>query len=202
MKLPKTQLAALGDDGFASADVAPRVYLKSFSPQQYPAYYRRTYDPYALLEEIGIWRIAEMVQQNWSLQKIAQLCDISLYSLRRWLREDESRVEMLNEAKLMAGENYAYKAEAVIESAVNDFELKKADKLANHYRWMAERLNREEFGQQVKVQNTNAPAMSFHFDLSAGKQGATLQVEAEDAQLVSDGPLDLNSLVDLLPDDT
>jgi hypothetical protein len=191
----------MGDDGFASPDTGARVYLKTFSPQSYPAYYRRTYDPYSLLEEIGIWRIAEMVQQNWSLQKIAQICDISLYALRRWLREDESRVEVLGEAKLMAGENYAYKAEAVIETAANDFELKKADKLANHYRWMAERLNREEFGQQVKVQNTHAPAMSFHFDLSASKKGSVLQAEAEDAQLLAGETLDLNSLVDLLPDD-
>lgn len=199
-RLSKTRLQALGDDGFASPEVGPRVYLKSFSPQHFPAFYRRAYDPCALLEEIGVWRIAEMVQQSWSLDKIAQLCDVSLYSLRRWVKEDPERAAVIEEAKLMAGENYAYKAEAVIETAANDFELKKAGKLADHYRWMAERLNREEFGQQVKVKNDNAPPMAFHFDLSGGRKSVTLNAEAEDAALVGGDSLDLNSLVNLLPD--
>lgn len=200
-KLSKAQLATLGDDGFASPDVAPRVFLKTFSPEQFPAYYRRTYAPYDLLEEIGIWRIAEMVQQNWSLEKIASVCDISLYSLRRWLKEDSGRDEVIKEAKLMAGENYAYKAESVIEAAQTDFQLKKADKLATHYRWMAERLNREEFGQQVKVNNANAPSLAFHFDLSGGSTNKqVLQAEAVDAELASD--FDLNALSNLLPDES
>lgn len=169
-----TRLKKLGHDGFASNDIEPRLYLKTFDARSYPAYWRRAYDPEALLEEIGEWRIAEMLQQGWSEDYIAKLCDVSLYAFRRWMRSDPRRETVFEEATRMAAGHYVGKAEDLITTARNDFELKKASKLAEHYRWMAERMDRPRFGQQVKVQNENVQPMQFHFDVHTNARKSTV----------------------------
>lgn len=133
-------------------------YLRDFDPKRYTGYYKRIYDPTAYFEQIGINKFCELIEHGNSLLNIAEKLDVSGNTLRRWVRSKKEYTTLVAEAYTYAGEMFAYKAEQALRTAPNDkIEMVRAGKLAEHYRWMASRLNKEMFGESKESKDTLRP---------------------------------------------
>lgn len=150
-----------------------KLFLRKFDPTRYSTYYRRIYDSNAYLSEIGIEKICELVEVGNNVLSLAEKLDISTGTLRRWIKSNPQHTNMFNEALVFAGEAFAYKAERVLKDA---FGYEKVDagtaaKLAEHYRWMAERLAKEQFGPPKKEQEKNdKPPLVLNLNLGGAKE--------------------------------
>lgn len=145
-----------------------QLFLRDFVPQRYDGYYRRLYDPNFYLNNVGIDKIAELIEHGNGVLNVAESLDISGTTLRRWLNADKSRMEKVRNAHVFAGNAYAYKAERVLRNAERGSkdEITWADKMASHYRWMAEKLDREMFGvvkESDKAKSAAPIALNFNF---------------------------------------
>ena len=161
-----------------------RLYLREFDAKKYPTYYARIFDAEAYLNQIGVEKICELIEHGNCMMHIAKKLDISTRTLRAWIGRDTWRRTQVAESYTFAGEAFAFKAEEALRSAWGGSkeEIALAAKLADHYRWMASRLDREKFGETVK-QDANTGKAPMNITLNFG--GA----EAPKEQLVKAAPI-------------
>lgn len=156
-------------DLLADAQEQAAFYLRDFDPKRYITYYQRIYDATAYLEDIGIHKLCELIEHGNNILMLAKKLDISGATLRRFLNSRKEYAALSREAFIYAGEMFAYKAEQVLLNAPNDkLEMSRAEKLAAHYRWMAERLAREMFGEVKEDKNANRPPAVINLNLVGG----------------------------------
>lgn len=149
------------------------LYLRRFDPHRYTTYYRRIYNPMAYLDEVGEDKIAELIEHGNGLLNVAEALDIGGSTLRRWVASGgEARVAKIKLAHQFAGNAYAYKAERALLDArgMTKEEITLAGKLAEHYRWMATKLDRDNFGD-VKDAPTNLTPIQINLNMG-GEQVA------------------------------
>lgn len=145
-----------------------QLYLRQFEPRNYSTYYRRIFDPYAYFEQIGIDKVCELIEHGNGLLNVAKLLDVSGSTLRRWINKNETYRNQILLAHKYAGNAYAYKAEEALLAARfgTKEQIALAGKLAEHYRWMATKLDRELFGEAKNVDaNAGKPPIILNLNM-------------------------------------
>jgi hypothetical protein len=112
-------------------------------------------NPYAFLNSVGINPILERIYKAANIVDIAEELNISITILLNWL-ENEGHMQRVEEATKLSAEGYLSEAAKALRTAKTDFELKKADKLANHGRFMASKLDKSKYGADNKVLGNTA----------------------------------------------
>lgn len=97
----------------------------------------------AILEEIGIEAICEMVIDGDSYTAIAKKAGVSKALLSIWIAKDPERAALAHEARAFSARTFDDKAETVLLEAQTPFELQAAKELAHHYRWRASKISPE-----------------------------------------------------------
>ncbi len=82
----------------------------------------------------------------------AQSLGVTALQLAHWINSSQARRDACAYARAMAGTYWDDAAEEVIGKAKTAFQLSKANSLANHYRWRAQRLSGAEYGERSQVQ--------------------------------------------------
>jgi hypothetical protein len=146
-----------------------RLFLRGFNPKKYSTFYARIYDADAYLEQVGIETICELIEHGNSIFNIAKHLDISVRTLRSWIGKSAYRKAQIQEAYTFAGDAYAFKAEeTLLDSRFSTKEqISVAGKLADHYRWMASKLNKEQYGE-AKKEDANSGKPPLVFNVSIG----------------------------------
>ena len=136
-------------EALAPEEAQAQLYLRDFDPKRYDGYYRRLYDPTAFLDNVGIEKITELIEHGNGVLNVAEALNLSATALRKWLNHDKTRIEKVRLAHVFAGNAYAYKAERTLLEVRHGSkeEIAWAGKMADHYRWMATKLDREMFGE-------------------------------------------------------
>jgi hypothetical protein len=150
-----------------------QLYLRQFDPKRYSAFYQRIYDADAYLEQVGIEKICELIEHGINILGIARQLDISGRTLRTWVNKNSWRRMQVQEAYKYAGDAFAFKAEEVLRNAMGGTkeEISLASKLADHYRWMAMKLDKEQYGESKKDDVNNAkPPMVINLNLGEGRK--------------------------------
>lgn len=156
-------------------------FLRSFDPKLYNTYYQRIYNPVAFFEQIGINKICELIEHGNSLLNVAEKLDISGSALRRWVKSKKEYFVLVQEAYVYAGEMFAYKAEqALKDSAGRGKEaVALARALAEHYRWMASRLNKEMFGDKKEDGGVVKPPLVLNLNFGDVTQEKEVAIRKE-----------------------
>lgn len=178
-----------------------QLFLREFDARRYPGYYRRIYDPTTYLNEIGIDKICELVEFGNGLSNVAEAVDLSTTTLRRWISKEPSYRQKFSLAYIAAGEAYAFKGEQALKSAYGGSkeDIALAGKLAEHYRWMATKLDREKFGE-VKDKDEKKNVATIININTGGKTDEPLlkTIEHDDSPpLVQMNPIDMSHLLKL-----
>ena len=134
-------------------------HMRDFDPHRYAAYYSRVYNVRGYLDQVGIYTICDLVERGNGMYAIAEKLDISTTALRNWVNSRQEYRTLVNEAYRYAGDAYAFKAEAAFENAVTKEQIAVAGKLAEHYRWMASRLDKERYGEVKEGKQAPAPTI-------------------------------------------
>jgi hypothetical protein len=166
------------NDLVSEHEAQAQLYLRTFDPKRYSGFYQRIYDAPTYLEQVGIEKICELIEHGCNLMAIAKLLDISTRTLRGWVHKDKWRRQQVQEAIQFAGDGFAYKAEEVLKGARGgsreDISVAKA--LAEHYHWMASKLNKEQFGEMKKDDpNAATKPLVFNVNITGGPQTAQMK---------------------------
>ncbi|TMN18478.1 hypothetical protein [Pseudoxanthomonas sp. X-1] len=108
-----------------------------------------------ILDQYGLEAVCEDIGRGTSMTAIAQERGVSIGSLLTWVEADPERSARVREARSAMARYWDEKAEAGIESAEDEFALKKAKELSHHYRWRASKIAPREYGD--KVQHSSDP---------------------------------------------
>ena len=152
----------------AAHEEQARLFLRGFNPKKYSTFYARIYDADSYLEQVGIETICELIEHGNSIFNIAKHLDLSVRTLRAWIGKNAYRKAQVQEAYTFAGDAYAFKAEeTLIDARFSTKEgISLAGKLADHYRWMASKLNREQYGEARKEDAANSkPPLVFNVNI-------------------------------------
>lgn len=123
----------------------PVLFDDSLAARAAPVKYRRVGNPYAFLNYIGIDAILERIYKAANIVDVAEEINISITLLLNWL-ENEGHMKRVEDAHTFSAEGYLSEAAKLLRTARTDFDLKKADKVANHGRFMASKLDKRKYG--------------------------------------------------------
>jgi hypothetical protein len=98
---------------------------------------------------ITVSEVCEHVAGGGTLTALAQAHGVSMGGLSHWLHADPERLAAYQQARADAAKVWDDLAEVALRVARTPFELKRAESLANHYRWRAARLARDEYGDKI-----------------------------------------------------
>lgn len=158
---------------------APIFFRDSIAARAAPLRFRQIGNPYAFLNDVGVEPMLDEVRKGHNLVEIAEVLDVSIGVLLRWI-DAEGHVTAFDEAFKFSAEGHLAAAAKAIKGANNDFELKKAKELANHGRFMASKMDRHKYGAEQQKQNTgNVVQFVLHMG-QASKGHAPLVIEASD----------------------
>jgi len=132
---------------------SPVFFRDSIAARAAPLKFRQIGNPYAFLNGVGIEPILDEVRKGHNLVEIAEILDVSIGVMLRWI-DFEGHIQALDEAFKFSAEGHLATAAKAIKQASNDFELKKAKELANHGRFMASKMDRHKYGAEVQKQQT------------------------------------------------
>lgn len=144
----------------------PIFYKDSLEARAAPTRYRNIGNPYAFLTGLGVDAILEEIYKGRNIVDVAKTLNISITILLNWL-ENEGHMERVEKATKFSAEGYISEATQLLREARNDFELKKADKIATHGRFLASKLNRQVYGQEKPE---SAPAAGVTFIMHMGEK--------------------------------
>lgn len=106
------------------------------------------------LDKIGVETLCEDLCSGYSLTAAANEYGVSLSALLNWIEAESERSARVREARHSMAKIWDEKAEDEIRQAVDEFQLKKARELAQHYRWRASKIGIREYGDKVEVKGT------------------------------------------------
>lgn len=109
------------------------------------------------IDEFGIDQICEALASCRTMTSIAEHIGVSKGSLIAWIAEDADRSARTKDSRNLAAIFWEEQAEAVVKYAADEFELKKARELAQHYRWRASKIAPKDYGDKLEVSNVGMP---------------------------------------------
>lgn len=165
--------------------------------------FRHIGNPYAFLDSIGFAAIREELYRGANLVDVAERINVSVSVLRKWLEENGHNGDV-DAASPLSAEGYLAEGRRLLAEAQNDFELKKAKELINHARWLAERLNKPQYGKNDSQIGQQAAVQYNFFIGNTPEQTKTVKlIDADSAQDVleqTDVPQFVMPRVHLLPE--
>jgi len=156
---------------------APVLYSDSIQARAAPNRYRQIGSPYAFLNAIGIDAVLEEVYKGSNIVDVAQRINISIGVFLAWLHE-EGHIQRFEDATKMSAEGYLSEAGRLLRNAQNDFELKKATKIADHGRFLASKLDKQRYGQD-NTKLGNATGVTFVMHIGGHTQSIQTMVEPD-----------------------
>lgn len=107
-----------------------------------------------LILKLNIDEIERMIIDGYTHREMARHFGVHLYDLSQFLA-DERHSARARAAHIASADMYAEKAEQVLIEATwkkqgQDFDLKKARELAQHYRWMAAKRNPRKYSEKIE----------------------------------------------------
>jgi hypothetical protein len=109
----------------------------------------------SMLDDLGLEPILEGIEAGKFISTIAEGLGIERRTLNRWIDETDERRNAVKTARIEAGHAYALKAQDALLALTSDAtqaDIAKARELASHFRWMASRMNRAEYGDQQVIE--------------------------------------------------
>ena len=103
------------------------------------------------LDKYGIDKLCEDISKKMSLSAIAQKNKVSLTALMHWIEHSEERAARVRAARQQMARVWDEEAERRLDEAADEFELKKARELAQHYRWRASKTAPKEYGDKLAI---------------------------------------------------
>lgn len=106
------------------------------------------------LDAIGVDEVCDCIGEGKSLTAIASESGVSIGSLLSWIEGDPERSARVRESRSAMARYWDEKSEMCIESAADEFELKRAKELSHHYRWRASKIAPKEYGDKITQELT------------------------------------------------
>lgn len=106
------------------------------------------------MDAFGLDRVCEAITGGTTLTKVAAEAGVSLTRLLAWIDADSERSARVREARTSSAKVWDEKAEAEIREAEDEFGLKKARELAQHFRWRASKIATKEYGDRQQVEHS------------------------------------------------
>ena len=110
----------------------------------------------AILDDLGADEIIERIYRGESLNRICASVGVNRATMHEWIHLDHERLIQVEAARACSAEALDDAALAVLEAATDEFSLRKARELANHYRWQAMNRDPRRYGGKVRVKATVA----------------------------------------------
>jgi hypothetical protein len=156
----------------------PEIDLLKYYPATFPT---RMANSAAYFDNIGIDLIAELYARGHTLTAIAALLQISMPKLSTWVNADPEREARMKEAGQLAAQAFVDEATRVLSGVVEgEISPKGARDMADHLKWMAERMNPEKFGSKVAAQ---LPTAGVVFNIQLGSEMRSIVVDHAQPQL-------------------
>ena len=135
----------------------------------------------AKLDAVGIDEVCAFIACGHSVHDIARELGIAAATVYRWLHETDDKTDRWMHAMAISADALADKAEDLLLSAPNPFELARAKEVANHLRWKARIYNPRRFSDAMDV---NLKDASFKDDATLLKRInlLLLKAKAEEAE--------------------
>lgn len=109
------------------------------------------------IEAYGIDQICESLASCRTMTAIAAHIGVSKGSLIAWISEDADRSARTKGSRTLAAIFWEEQAESVVKDAADEFELKKARELAQHYRWRASKIAPKDYGDRLEIESKGMP---------------------------------------------
>lgn len=106
------------------------------------------------LDAIGIDAVCDAIGDGTPLRAIAQDAGVSIGSLLTWIESDADRSARVRDSRAAMAKYWDERSEQVLETAGDEFELKKAKELSHHYRWRATKIAPREYGNLQQVEHS------------------------------------------------
>lgn len=108
---------------------------------------------------LNIDEAIDLIREGYSYRKMCDHFGVSMGALTDFFARAEHSARV-REALIASADTYAEKAETVLLEATwkdkgQDFDLKKARELAQHYRWMAAKRNPGKYSERTVNDNNN-----------------------------------------------
>lgn len=133
----------------------------------------RVGNPYRFINAVGIEAIIEQFCQGNNIVEVAKKLNVSVVLLIHWI-EAENHGQRIEEAVKISAEGYLAKAASLIMDAPTDFHLKKARELAKLNTFIASKVNRKKYGQEVdKTSSAVGVQFVMHIGNSTTRTAAT-----------------------------
>ena len=106
-------------------------------------------------------RIVEHVMGGHGLMDFCMKHELKRASVRKWIYEDQERIKLYEDARIMAADAYVDMATKVLEDCERDEEgqltgpgVNLAKYRSDNYKWLAARLDPRTYGDRVSVDTT------------------------------------------------
>lgn len=127
--------------------------------------------PREKLDELGDDAFFARVANGESYTRIAESLGIRHHSIEQWIAASDSRSARALEVRTATGKVWDEKAERVLESAADPFELAKAKELAHHYRWRSSKVAPKVYGDKQQVEHTGKDGSPLSININLGGKG-------------------------------
>lgn len=117
------------------------------------------------------------IQEGYTLAGAARALSLNQKQLKE-LTDRHIIESELHAAMKMGAEVVLDEATQSLRLASEPFELEQAKALAQHFRWLASKLNKKQYGDAVKVDQNVAPSYEFNINL-LGNASASNIIEHE-----------------------
>ena len=106
------------------------------------------------LDAYGLDAVCEAIAGGGTLTAVAKDAGVSLTRLLAWIDADSERSVRVREARASSAKLWDESAEREIRGATDEFELRKARELAQHFRWRATKIAPKEYGERQAVEHS------------------------------------------------
>ena len=156
----------------------------TFFPNHYAVRMAQT-DLY--LGEVTAEFICELFGRGYSPTAVATFLHISMPRLVAWFSDNGARAGLFDRARVMAAQALVDEATEILERATQPSgpNARSAKDLADHYKWLAERMHPERFGTKV-AQQLPVPGVIFNIQMPAGMK--TISVDAANLPALDHSP--------------
>lgn len=149
----------------------PEIDLLKYYPATFPT---RMKDSTAYFDSVGINLIAELYGRGHTATAIANMLQISLPKMMDWINADETRVARMDSAGEIAAQAFIDEATRVLVEVADGVTSPKGSReLADHMKWLAERMHPKKFGTKVAAQLPQAGVV-FNIQLGNDKRSITI----------------------------
>jgi transposase len=98
---------------------------------------------------------------------IARKLGVSISKLTEWIEKDPERNARAREARRSSAKAWDERAEEVLATAADNFELAKARELAHHYRWRAKAIAPREYGDKQILAGDNENPIAVDVEVNS-----------------------------------